>query len=85
MYNIVFSKAELMKCITDALVSMLPWAIFDLTEDGMSIQSVDDCQNILVQLVLRAEGMEEYAIDKHYALGGKLNMKITSNVVLSES
>ncbi|CAG5113002.1 Oidioi.mRNA.OKI2018_I69.chr2.g7153.t1.cds [Oikopleura dioica] len=74
MYKIVFTKAELMKCITDALVPLLPWAIFDLTPDGISVQSVDDCQNVLVQLVLRAVGMEEYSIDKPYALGVKVDL-----------
>ncbi|CAG5088846.1 Oidioi.mRNA.OKI2018_I69.PAR.g11989.t1.cds [Oikopleura dioica] len=74
MYKIVFTKAELMKCVTDALVPLLPWAIFDLTPDGICVQSVDGCQNILVQLVLRAAAMEEYSIDKPYALGVKVEL-----------
>ena len=77
MYKIVFSKAELMKCIADSIVGMLPtWAIFDLMPQGLCIQSLDGCHQVLLQLVLRAEGLEEYKIDKPYALGGVLNTSL---------
>ena len=65
-------KAEIFKKTIDALKDFIKEAVFDVTAEGLSLQSMDASHVSLVHIRLGCEGFEIFRVDKNLALGGQL-------------
>ena len=70
MFECRLSKAEILKKIMDALKDLIKEAVWDVSAQGLSLQSMDSSHVSLVQVTLRTEGFEAFRCDKNIALGG---------------
>jgi len=62
-------KAEIFKKTIDALKDFIKEAVFDVTAEGLSLQSMDASHVSLVHIRLGCEGFEIFRVDKNLALG----------------
>merc|ERR1712184_134627 len=77
-------------CLTEkkktmvALKDLIKEAVWDVSAQGLSLQSMDSSHVSLVQVTLRTEGFETFRCDKNLALGVNMDtmgkpMKCASN------
>merc|ERR1711931_244927 len=84
MFEARLEKGDVLKKTMDALKDLIKEAVWDVSAQGLSLQSMDSSHVSLVQVTLRTEGFETFRCDKNLALGvnmdtmGKL-MKCADN------
>jgi len=84
MFEARLEKGDILKKTMDALKDLIKEAVWDVSGQGLSLQSMDSSHVSLVQVTLRTEGFETFRCDKNLALGvnmdtmGKL-MKCAAN------
>merc|ERR1711990_1189083 len=84
MFEARLEKGDVLKKTMDALKDLIKEAVWDVSAQGLSLQSMDSSHVSLVQVTLRTEGFETFRCDKNLALGvnmdtmGKL-MKCAAN------
>merc|ERR1712189_58087 len=84
MFEARLEKGDILKKTMDALKDLIKEAVWDVSAQGLSLQSMDSSHVSLVQVTLRTEGFETFRCDKNLALGvnmdtmGKL-MKCAAN------
>merc|ERR1712227_356591 len=84
MFEARLEKGDVLKKTMDALKDLIKEAVWDVSSQGLSLQSMDSSHVSLVQVTLRTEGFETFRCDKNLALGvnmdtmGKL-MKCAAN------
>lgn len=70
MFECRLPKAEVLKKTMDALKDLIKEAVWDVSAQGLSLQSMDSSHVSLVQVTLRTEGFDTFRCDKNIALGG---------------
>merc|ERR1712106_589587 len=84
MFEARLEKGDILKKTMDALKDLIKEAVWDVSGQGLSLQSMDSSHVSLVQVTLWTEGFETFRCDKNLALGvnmdtmGKL-MKCAAN------
>lgn len=84
MFEARLEKADVLKKTMDALKDLIKEAVWDVSAQGLSLQSMDSSHVSLVQVTLRTEGFETFRCDKNLALGVNMDtmnklMKCASN------
>lgn len=73
------SEALVLKKVLDAVKELVTDANFDCSDDGISLQAMDNSHVALVALLLRAEGFENFRCDRSLSLG--INVTSLSKIV----
>ncbi|CBY07754.1 unnamed protein product [Oikopleura dioica] len=84
MFEARLPKAEVLKKTMDALKDLIKEAVWDVSAQGLSLQSMDSSHVSLVQVTLGETGFEAFRCDKNIALGVNMDtmqklMKCASN------
>jgi len=79
MFEAKVAKASTLKKIVEAIKELVTDAKFECTASGISLQAMDASHVSLVQLLLRADGFEDYRCDRNLALG--MNLESLSKVL----
>jgi len=69
MFEARLEKGDVLKKTMDALKDLIKEAVWDVSSQGLSLQSMDSSHVSLVQVTLRTEGFETFRCDKNLALG----------------
>lgn len=69
MFEARLEKGDILKKTMDALKDLIKEAVWDVSAQGLSLQSMDSSHVSLVQVTLRTEGFETFRCDKNLALG----------------
>ncbi|VEL06796.1 unnamed protein product [Protopolystoma xenopodis] len=69
MFEAKLSKAEIWKKVIDAVKDLVQEATLDCTENGISLQAMDNAHVSLVSLLMRSDGFETYRCDRNLSLG----------------
>lgn len=72
MFDAKLDNGHQMKKIVNALKELIDHASWDLTEDGIQLQSMDSSHVALVQMMLKCENFEIYRCSDAFNMG--LNM-----------
>ena len=70
MFECRLPKAKVLKQIMDALKDLIKEAVWDVSAQGLSLQSMDSSHVSLVQVTLKSEGFDSFRCDRNIALGG---------------
>jgi len=73
MFEAKIAQAATLKKIVEAIKELVTDAKFECTASGISLQAMDASHVSLVQLLLRADGFEEYRCDRNISLGMNLD------------
>merc|ERR1712226_564600 len=73
MFDAKLTKGEQMKKVVNALKELIDQASWDLTEEGIQLQSMDSSHVALVQMMLKEDNFDNYRCDKAQQMG--LNMQ----------
>lgn len=79
MFEAKIDKAATLKKIVEAVKELVTDAKFECTSSGVSLQAMDASHVSLVQLLLRADGFEDYRCDRNISLG--MNLESLSKVL----
>jgi len=79
MFEAKIDKAQTLKKIVEAVKELVTDAKFECTPSGVSLQAMDASHVSLVQLLLRADGFEDYRCDRNISLG--MNLESLSKVL----
>jgi len=64
-----FPKAKEVRYTFEALVRMLPEALFTFTHDGITMKALDPTKTALIDLRFNATGFEEYVLEEEVKVG----------------
>lgn len=78
MFEAKLAKGDVLKKIVSALKELIEQASWDLTEEGIQLQSMDSSHVALVQMMLHHDSFEAYRCDQNIAMG--LNMEHLNKV-----
>ncbi|CAH8595632.1 unnamed protein product [Dicrocoelium dendriticum] len=79
MFEARLNQADTWKKVVDAIKDLVQEATLDCTENGISLQAMDNAHVSLVSLLLRSDGFETYRCDRNLSLG--LNITSTSKIL----
>ncbi|CAH8288714.1 unnamed protein product [Heterobilharzia americana] len=79
MFEARLTQADVWKKIIDAIKDLVQEATLDCTENGISLQAMDNAHVSLVSLLLRSDGFETYRCDRNLSLG--LNITSASKIL----
>ncbi|KAF8563799.1 hypothetical protein P879_09999 [Paragonimus westermani] len=69
MFEARLNQADIWKKVIDAIKDLVQEATLDCTENGISLQAMDNAHVSLVSLLLRSDGFETYRCDRNLSLG----------------
>ncbi|CAG5094155.1 Oidioi.mRNA.OKI2018_I69.XSR.g13298.t1.cds [Oikopleura dioica] len=69
MFEAQLPRAQVLKQTMDAIKDLIKEAVWDVSSQGLSLQSMDSSHVSLVQVTLKTEGFELFRCDKNLALG----------------
>lgn len=81
MLEAKLKQGSVLRKIVDSLKDLINEAKFEFTDSGMSLLSMDSSHVVLVSLMLRSDGFEEYRCDRAIPIG--LNMASFAKIVRS--
>ncbi|KAG5456484.1 MAG: proliferating cell nuclear antigen, partial [Olpidium bornovanus] len=73
MFEARMQQGSIIKKILDAVKDLVNDANFDCSEEGISLQAMDNSHVALVALLLRSEGFDPYRCDRNMPLGINLS------------
>ncbi|THD18432.1 Proliferating cell nuclear antigen [Fasciola hepatica] len=79
MFEARLNQADIWKKVVEAIKDLVQEATLDCTENGISLQAMDNAHVSLVSLLLRNDGFETYRCDRNLSLG--LNITSTSKIL----
>ncbi|KAG5449709.1 hypothetical protein CRM22_007000 [Opisthorchis felineus] len=79
MFEARLNQADIWKKVIDAIKDLVQEATLDCTENGISLQAMDNAHVSLVSLLLRSDGFETYRCDRNLSLG--LNIGSTAKIL----
>ncbi|VDQ10751.1 unnamed protein product, partial [Trichobilharzia regenti] len=65
MFEARLIQADIWKKVIDAIKDLVQEATLDCTEDGISLQAMDNAHVSLVSLLMRSDGFETYRCDRN--------------------
>ncbi|VDP91311.1 unnamed protein product [Echinostoma caproni] len=69
MFEARLNQADIWKKVVEAIKDLVQEATLDCTENGISLQAMDNAHVSLVSLLLRSDGFETYRCDRNLSLG----------------
>ncbi|KAL3321256.1 hypothetical protein Ciccas_000054 [Cichlidogyrus casuarinus] len=69
MFEAKLEKADLWRKVIEAMKDLVQEATLDCTDNGISLQAMDNAHVSLVCLLLRSDGFLEYRCDRNVSLG----------------
>ncbi|CDK24832.1 unnamed protein product [Kuraishia capsulata CBS 1993] len=74
-----FDEASLLKKVIDAMKDSVKLCNFNCTENGISVQAIDDSRVLLISLLIEAGSFEDYRCDRNIVLG--LEMESLNKII----
>lgn len=79
MFEAKLTQGSILKKVVDSLKDLLNEASFNLSNEGIVLESIDSSHVTLVSLLLRADGFEKFRCDRNMPVG--INMSSLSKII----
>lgn len=79
MFEAKLTQGSILKKVVDSLKDLLNEASFNLSNEGIVLESIDSSHVTLVSLLLRADGFEKFRCDRNMPVG--INMSSLSKIM----